>query len=145
MKMKNPRHQSNRMSAAHQGILPLSLAWVVCGVSVFFLLSGCSPAIASQEYFKITAYCACVKCCGKSDGITASGKHAKANHTIACNWLKFGTRVLINGKTFVVEDRGGRSQFGSKKNPIKHIDVFFNNHSEALRFGVQQLKTEILG
>lgn len=30
-----------------------------------------------------TAYCPCVKCCGKSDGITASGVKARENRTIA--------------------------------------------------------------
>ena len=28
------------------------------------------------EEYVITAYCHCVKCCGKSDGITASGEKA---------------------------------------------------------------------
>ena len=36
---------------------------------------------ASLGQFKISAYCHCSKCCGKSDGITATGAKATANRT----------------------------------------------------------------
>ena len=51
--------------------------------------------------FKLTAYCACEKCCGKSDGITATGTKATANRTIAVDKtiIPYGTIVIINGKT----------------------------------------------
>ena len=80
--------------------------------------------------FVITAYCPCISCCGKSNGITASGVKAQANHTIAADTsiLPFGTEVFINGESYVVEDRGG----GVNGN---HIDMYFNSHSEALTFG----------
>ncbi len=98
----------------------------------------------SVQVFKLTAYCSCVKCCGKSDGITASGKPAKYGY-IACNWLKFGTKVRIEGLgIFVVMDRGAKSQFGDKKNHIKHLDIWFAKHSEARKFGVRYAKVEIL-
>ena len=106
------------------------------------MLLSCAPAYAEQ--WKITAYDACVKCCGKTDGITASGKIASAHRTVACNWLPFGTRVKIDGKTYVVEDRGAKSLFGSKKNPIKHIDIFMRSHREAQLFGVKYLNVEVL-
>ena len=32
----------------------------------------CKSAKGADEQWKITAYCSCVKCCNKSDGITAS-------------------------------------------------------------------------
>lgn len=82
--------------------------------------------------FKLTAYCACSKCCGKSDGITASGTKAKQGRTIAVDpkQIPYGTKVVINGHTYVAEDCGG-----SIKN--NRIDVFFNSHKEALQFGVQ--------
>jgi 3D (Asp-Asp-Asp) domain-containing protein len=94
--------------------------------------------------FKITAYCSCVKCCNKSDGITASGKPAKYGY-VACNWLPFGSKVRIAGLgDFVVMDRGARSLFGTKKNPIKHLDVWMPSHLRARLFGKKFLKVEIL-
>jgi 3D (Asp-Asp-Asp) domain-containing protein len=87
-----------------------------------------------------TAYCSCVKCCGKSDGITASGKKAKANHTIAVdkNVIPLGTKVLINGKQYVAEDTGS-AIIGNR------IDIFYgSNHEQALEWGRQQIEIEVL-
>lgn len=77
--------------------------------------------------FKLTAYDACMSCCGKTNGITASGAKAQAGVTIAADTrvLPVGTRVYIeNVGERVVQDRGGAIK-GNK------IDVFVNNHSEA--------------
>lgn len=144
--MKNPARKPTELSA-HRPLASAnkhSRRWLV-GVSFILalFLGSCEPSYA-YDAWKITSYCACKKCCGKSDGITASGKHAKENHTVACNWLPFGTRVNIAGKLYFVEDRGARSLFGSKQNPIKHIDIFYSNHNEARRFGVKYLNTEVL-
>ena len=88
--------------------------------------------------YKVTAYCACAKCCGKTNGITASGTHATANRTIATpSTFAFGTKVVINGTTYTVEDRGGAIQ-GNR------IDIYMNSHSEALAFGVRYLYVEVL-
>lgn len=91
-----------------------------------------------QEYeylgkFTLTAYCRCSKCCGKSDGITTSGKKVKANHTIAVDpkVIPLGTEVVINRKIYVAEDTGG-AIIGNR------IDVFFDSHSDALDFGRQK-------
>jgi 3D (Asp-Asp-Asp) domain-containing protein len=120
--------------------------------SVFFialLLSQCTESWATQPW-KITAYCSCVKCCGKSDGITASGKKASPNHTIALNWLPFGSKVQINGVPYVVEDRGAESHFGTyyhrkgPKNQVKHIDIYMASHNEARNFGVKFLPVEVV-
>lgn len=82
--------------------------------------------------FKLTAYCPCEKCCGKSDGITFTGTKATQGRTIAVdnNVIPYGTTVIINGNEYVAEDTGG-----AIKGNI--IDIFFNNHEEALEFGVQ--------
>lgn len=86
-----------------------------------------------------TAYCPCVKCCGKSDGITASGVKAKANRTIAVDTriIPFGTSVIINGKEYVAEDTGG----AIKDN---RIDVYFDSHEDALKWGRQIIEIEVL-
>ena len=96
------------------------------------------PELRSLGRFKLTAYCACSKCCGKSDGITASGTKAKQGRTIAVDpkQIPYGTKVVINGHTYVAEDCGG----GIKQN---RIDVFFNSHKDALNFGVQYAEVYI--
>ena len=89
--------------------------------------------------FKVTGYCPCMKCCGKTDGITASGVKATANHTIAApSKYAFGTRIALDGYgTFVVEDRGG----AIKDN---RLDRFFRTHQEALNWGVKYCNGTVL-
>lgn len=90
------------------------------------------------KIYKITAYCSCAKCCGKSNGITACGRKAKAGRTIAApRGFSFGTKLSINGKTYVVEDRGGAIK-GNR------IDLYVNSHSEALRWGVKYLPVKVI-
>lgn len=88
--------------------------------------------------YRVTAYCPCVQCCGKTDGITASGVKATANHTIAApSTFPFGTKLLINGTVYTVEDRGGAIQ-GNR------IDVYMDSHQEALAWGSRYLTVEVL-
>mgnify|MGYP002610879317 CR=1 FL=1 len=88
---------------------------------------------ATGEIYKITAYCSCAKCCGKTNGITAAGTKATAGRTIAAS-SKFAlaTKLNINGHTYTVEDRGGAIK-GNK------IDIYVNSHAEALAWGVRYL------
>lgn len=81
-----------------------------------------------------TAYCPCIECCGKNDGITATGVKAKANRTVAAdpNILPYGTEILCGMGEFVVEDTGAALK-GKQK-----IDFFFETHQEAVEFGVQE-------
>ena len=93
---------------------------------------------ATSGKYKVTAYCACIKCCGKTNGITASGTIATANRTVAApSSFAFGTKIVMNGQTYVVEDRGGAIQ-GNR------IDLYMNSHSEALAWGVRYLDVEVL-
>lgn len=89
----------------------------------------------SLGYYTITGYCPCSYCCGKSDGVTASGTIAQANHTIAADTsiLPFGTEVIINGQRYIVEDVGGAINGN-------HIDMFFASHQEALNWGRQTIE-----
>ena len=92
---------------------------------------------STVKIYKVTAYCSCAKCCGKTNGITSSGKKATAGRTIAAPAsFAFGTKVLINGKEYVVEDRGGAIR-GNR------IDVYMNSHSAAMAWGVKYLPVEI--
>ena len=111
-------------------------------MAVFLMVFNSSEALA--DVWRITGYDACKKCCGKTDGITASGKKAKPGY-VACNWLPFGTRVNIEGMgTYLVQDRGAKSLFGSKSNHIKHLDVYFQTHKEARKFGNQYREVTII-
>ena len=89
--------------------------------------------------FKVTAYCPCAKCCGKfASGYTASGTKATAGRTIAASsQFAFGTKLLINGTTYTVEDRGGAIQ-GNK------IDIYCNTHAEAISWGVKYLPVQVV-
>ena len=89
------------------------------------------------KIFKVTAYCACAKCCGKQTGITASGTRATAGRTVAASsQFAFGTKLLINGNVYTVEDRGGAIK-GNK------IDIYMNSHAEALAWGVKYLPVQV--
>lgn len=76
---------------------------------------------------RITFYCPCTRCCGKDDGITASGVQATPNHTVANGSLPFGTRVIIEGQEYVVEDRGVSGD---------QFDIYVSDHQEALNRGL---------
>lgn len=81
--------------------------------------------------FEITFYCHCVKCCGKSNGITASGIKAVDGITIAADTSKIplGSYVYIDGiGCRIVQDRGGVIK-GNK------IDVYISDHNKALEMG----------
>lgn len=84
--------------------------------------------------FILTAYCPCPICCGAYSNManptTASGTRATAGRTIAADTSRFpfGTRLMINGQIYVVEDVGG----AVKGN---HIDIYCNSHQEAINFG----------
>lgn len=94
-----------------------------------------------------TAYCPCEICCGKwalnrPDGIvyTASGAIAEEGVTIAADWSVYspGTILYIEGiGERTVQDRGGAIS-GQK------IDVFFNSHEDALRFGRQEVRIKVI-
>lgn len=87
--------------------------------------------------FKLTAYCPCMKCCGKTDGITSTGTTATEGRTIAVDprVIPYGSSVTIyfadgTSHTYTAEDCGG----AIKEN---RIDVFFDDHQAAREFGVQ--------
>jgi len=91
--------------------------------------SGSSHQGTYLGTFKLTAYCSCSSCCGSwSGGPTASGAMPSAGRTVAMGGVSFGTKLLINGNVYTVEDRG--TAYG-------HVDIYMGNHSQALSFGLQ--------
>lgn len=105
------------------------------------------PELKSLGVFKATAYCPCEICCGvwaknrplDENGnpivYTASGERAIQGVTIAAdtNKLPFGTEVYINGNKYIVHDRGGAVN-GNR------IDIYFDNHAEASKWGLQEVE-----
>ena len=87
-----------------------------------------------------TAYCPCSLCCGKCDGITATGTQATAGRTIAADpsIYPYGTKMQIGNNVYIVEDCGGAVKGKNR------IDIFFNTHAEALQFGRRTLTAKIL-
>ena len=88
--------------------------------------------------FRLTAYCPCAKCCGKTDGITSTGTLATEGRTIAVDpaVIPYGSTVTIyfadgTSHTYIAEDCGGAIT-------ESRIDVFFDDHQTALQFGVQR-------
>lgn len=102
------------------------------------------PEIISLGEYRLTAYCGCSKCCGKwgeNRPLDENGKPivyianmsiAKEGVTIAAdiNVLPYGTKVIIDGHEYIVQDRGGVIN-GNR------IDIYFESHQDALNFGVQ--------
>lgn len=77
--------------------------------------------------FRLTAYCNCSRCCGKwAGGATASGTTPTPGRTVAMGGIAFGTKLMINGTVYTVEDRG--TAYG-------HVDIFMGSHQQALNFG----------
>lgn len=94
-----------------------------------------------KENFEATAYCPCELCCGKwSGGPTKSGVMPKENRTIAVDpdVIPLGSKVKIEGVgVYVAEDTGS-----AVKGNI--VDIYFSNHSEALSWGRQNVKLEVV-
>ena len=80
----------------------------------------------------VTAYNAEESQTDSSPEITASGKKVKEGYA-AYNCAEFGTKIIINGKEFEVQDRM------AKKWGCERIDIFMENHISAINFGIKTL------
>lgn len=83
-----------------------------------------------------SGYCNCPICCGQwSGGPTASGAYPTANHTIAVDaanpFVPMGTKVIMNGVEYVVEDTGNFARYGVQ------FDVYYGDHASASAHGHQ--------
>jgi len=93
------------------------------------------------QWAKITAYCACTKCCGdypgKVRGLTSSGAMAREGLTLAMpKSYPYGVHVYLADGTLlgIKEDIGGAIR--TTKGYIC-IDVYMTTHKKALIHGVQ--------
>lgn len=68
---------------------------------------------------------------GNADGMTASGKRAAPGMVAMSSYYPFGTQIVINGKVYTVEDRGG----SGIENDIHRVDIYVPDHNQALRMG----------
>ena len=93
--------------------------------------------------FKITHYCACVKCCGKNPshpayGITASGLKVKEGMiAVDKKVIPLHSKVIIEDITYTATDTGGAIKG-------KRIDIYCDTHKEALEKGVKYSRVYIV-
>lgn len=93
------------------------------------------PVVHLWGVATITHYCNCSACCGSwAGGATASGTTPTAGRTVAAD-LPFGTRLLINGHEYIVEDSGVSGCW---------VDIYCDSHSEALAKGMYQTEVYII-
>ncbi len=121
-------HEPFSTEPFYKNILPFSTEPFYKNILPFTDAAGKNEV--SLGLFRLTAYDACIICCGKTDGITKSGIHAKSGRTVAVDpdVIPLGSRIRINGHTYIAEDTGSA---------VKgyHIDIFMDTHEEAKRFG----------
>lgn len=94
--------------------------------------------------FRVTAYCACEKCCGewaknRPNGIVygAAGIELKAGVSCASP-LPLGTVVEVEGLgEYIVQDR--LATWVVEKYGENQIDIYFDSHEAACEFGLKQL------
>ena len=79
---------------------------------------------------EVTHYCPCYRCNGNNLAKAASGKPLAVGMVAMSTHYPFGTKLMINGNIYTVEDRGG-----PEFNDIHRVDIFVKTHAEALRLG----------
>ena len=94
-----------------------------------------SLGMTSLGNFNVTHYCTCSVCCGKSDGVTASGRAAVPYYSIAVDpsviplgtvvYLDYGDGVLHEARA---DDTGGAIHGNS-------IDLCVGDHMTAMQYG----------
>lgn len=102
-------------------------------------VSAKSKKVKCLGTYKITAYCGCRSCSGGWGTRTASGRRAKSGRTISVDRrkIKLGTKVRINGKSYIAEDTGSGVRG-------KHIDMYFSSHSKVKKFGKKYRKVYVI-
>lgn len=93
--------------------------------------------------FKAYSYDICKKCCGKTDGITASGEPGVPGKTAAVDTsiIPLGSRLLIRidgqDSEWIAQDTGAGIT-GNK------LDLLSGSHEQALQFGVKKVEVWLI-
>jgi len=115
---------------------------ILSGVKYLFIKEQKPPIIVQDINFPadfkgpytITAYCPCSKCVGHKKLVrTSIGLKPTANRTIAVDptIIPYGSIVYIEGMGYYIAEDCGGSIKGNR------IDIYVNNHKEAIAFGKQ--------
>lgn len=120
-------------------------AWALGALLLFCGLASAEPVVVSMEV-EATGYCPCRKCTGHNSpevgghGLTTAGTRPKAGVTLATDWT-----VIPRGSLVHVEGLGVRLA-SDKGSAIQgpRIDVFFERHSQARKFGRRRLRVLVL-
>ena len=94
-----------------------------------------APTVISIGVCKLSAYCKenyPHNCNNGNSSATATGTVPMAGRTVAVDpkIIPYGSKVIINGHTYIAEDCGGAIK-GNR------VDILFDTHQEALNFGIQ--------
>lgn len=101
--------------------------------------SSATPGMKSLGYFRTTGYCPCRQCSEGWGRRTSTGTIATSGRTIAVDprIIPYGSKVMIGGVIYTAEDRGGGVRG-------KHIDIFYDSHSQSKAHGVKQQEVFLL-
>lgn len=110
------------------------------------LLTVKEPA---TEIYTITAYCSCEICCGqwakdRQGGIVygAYGVELTPDYSVAAP-LPYGTKIVIDGKTYEVQDT--TASWIVDKYAGRIVDIYMgDDHQAAVEFGRQELEVTII-
>ena len=109
------------------------------------------PQYISLGEFLITAYCSCEICCNEyalnrpkdengNEIVKGSiGQVLTPEYSIAVDptVIPYGTEVMFGGNTYLAQDRGGKIKGN-------HIDLYFNDHQTASKWGKKYFEVFIL-
>ena len=93
-----------------------------------------------EKVFRVSAFCPCIKCVGKTDGITKSKSPGQyIQHSVAAPSIyPFGTKIILDGYgTFTVDFRGGAIK-GNR------IERYFTRHEDVVNWGVKLCKGKVV-
>ena len=76
------------------------------------------------QTFVLTYYGLLTSECGNTKGITASGKRISRGMIASPPQLKFGTKIMIEGNEYVVEDRGSSKYIKVNNDGSIRLDVY---------------------
>lgn len=115
------------------------------------------PVVESEPEkitYRVTAYCSCIKCCGKwalnrpvdenGNEIVIGAGNVPLTPKVSCaSPLPFGTKIKLDGYgTVVVQDR--TAQWVVNKYGENIIDIYVNNHDDIKNIGLQYIEGEML-